>query len=370
MARLKALPNVVVWSAVFVAVLEVSARLDDRLTFGTPLLSSPSLANLQVFDDTGIHGRPFARFQNWRLNSLGLQGVETSERKPPETLRVVVLGASESFGPYERAGMSYPAQLERLLADRLGGRVEVLNAALPGMSLPRVTEFCEKRLRVLQPDVVVYYPSPVTYLTDEPPTEVLPPPSPAGAAVEWRFLPKLLRGINQSLPGPLLAWRLDTGQRRALAALRRGRPESWLFRQVPRERLDLFESHLRKLAACLSETGARTILATHANRFGEQLTPADRVQLVAWQIFYPRADGPVLIAMDQAGNEVIRRVSRESGSVLADVAAAVPPSAAYFRDFVHFTDEGSSLVARELLEAVGAAAGGRGGSLQFLAERR
>ena len=32
--------------------------------------------------------------------------------------------------------------------------------------------------------------------------------------------------------------------------------------------------------------------------------------------------------------------------------AAVPSSPPYFRDFVHFTDEGSALVAKELLDLI------------------
>ena len=44
------------------------------------------------------------------------------------------------------------------------------------MTLPRVTDFCRHHLAPLQADVAVYYPSPVTYLTDEAPTESLSEP--------------------------------------------------------------------------------------------------------------------------------------------------------------------------------------------------
>jgi hypothetical protein len=349
---MKRVTDVLVSGLVFVAVLEVSARVDDRLVFGTPFLACPALADLQISDATGIHGRPQARFRKWEMNSLGVQGKETTLHKPTGTFRVVVLGASESFGTYESPGMSYPAQLQRLLAERLTQPVEVLNAALPGMSLPRVIEFCRARLGPLQPDVVVYYPNPVTYLSDVPPSEVLPIVTEAPRHTEWRFPPKLVNGVNHALPAAFAGWRLDHGQRRALAALRRGRPESWLFRQVPQERLDLFEAHLRKLIPCIQLTGAWPIVSTHANRFPESLTPMDQVNLVAWQIYYPRAEGGALLSMDRAANEVIRRVTNEFGAGLADVAAAVPPSAPLFSDFAHFTNEGSALVAKEFLKVI------------------
>jgi hypothetical protein len=362
MALLKQVRGVVTLSLVFVSVLEVSARIDDRLVFGTPLLVNPTVSDLQIVDETGIHGRPHARFQKWHMNSLGVQGPETTLHKPRGAFRVVVLGASESFGPYESPGMCFSDQLQRLLAERLVQRVEVLNASLPGMSLPRVIEFCEERLPSLQPDIVAYYPNPVTYLAEMPPSEVLAVGAEPTHHFDWRFLPKLVNGVNHSFPATFAAWRLDRGQDRALAALRRGRQESWFFRQVPGDRVDLFETHLRKLVACVLSVGARPVLSTHANRFPGSPTPADQVHLVAWQIFYPRAEGGVLLSMDRAANEVVRRVSRESGAALADVAAAVPSSPTYFRDFAHFTDEGSTLVARELLKAVVSGDAGSGQS--------
>jgi hypothetical protein len=345
------LARLIVVGAVFLAVLEIAARLDDRLAFGAAFFSNPSLSDLWVSDQNGIHGRPFARYKKWRMNSLGLLGVETSLQKPPGTLRVVVLGASESFGLYEREGLSYPDQLQRLLAASLRSRVEVLNAALPGMSLPRVIEFCQQHLASLQADIVVYYPSPATYLSEDAPSEVFQPP-PRTQSSSLRFLPKLVSGINRSLPSVVQGRRLDVGQRRALLALRRGRPESWFFRDVPRDRLDLFEAHLTKLVACLLRAGVRPIVTTHANRFTAPTIAAEEPHLVAWQIFYPRADGNVLIAMDRAGNEVLRRVARRFGIRLVDVAAALPAGPRCFRDFVHFSDEGSTLVAHQLLEGV------------------
>jgi hypothetical protein len=352
MALLRRVRDVAVCCAVFVTTLEICARIDDRLTFGTPFLASPTPADLQVYDETGIHGRPRAQFQKWHLNSLGLQGNETTLHKPAGTFRVVVLGASESFGSFESPGMSYPEQLQSLLAERMAQPVEVLNGALPGMSLPRVVEFCRARLGPLQPDVVIYYPSPVTYLSDVPPSEVLPSVVEAPQGAAWRFPLKLANGVNRAFPAAFIAWRLDHGQRRALAALRQGRPESWLFRHVPRDRLELFEAHLRKLILCIQHTGAWPIVATHANRFPEFLAPADQVHLVAWQVFYPRAEGGVLLEMERAANSVIRRVSSEFGAGLADVATAVPPSPQFFGDFAHFTDEGSAIVAARLLQVI------------------
>src|SRR6266545_832103 len=112
--------------------LEVAARVDDRVTWGAPLLGPYRPEVLTEVDSGGIpRNVPGARFEKWRVNQLGFRGAEVSAEKSPGTRRVVCLGQSESFGLYEPDGAEWPARLGTLLAPR--GGLEVVNASVVGL---------------------------------------------------------------------------------------------------------------------------------------------------------------------------------------------------------------------------------------------
>jgi lysophospholipase L1-like esterase len=60
-----------------------------------------------------------------------------------------------------------------------------------------------------------------------------------------------------------------------------------------------------------------------------------------------------------AGNEVLRRVAREEGVPLVDVAAALLGKTGSFVDFVHLAPDAHETVARLLEEAVAVEGGAR-----------
>ncbi|MBX6332820.1 MAG: hypothetical protein IRY91_13310, partial [Gemmatimonadaceae bacterium] len=161
---------------VFGVALEGTARIQDWVRYRMPILSRVTgESDLMMRDRDGMHGRPNAQYRKWVMNNLGLRGPDAPAVKAPGTVRVAMLGASEMFGLYESPDHELPRQLADTLAARLAAgacgahapaRFEVLNAALPGMSLPTVDQDVRMRLARLGLDIVVYYPSPVQYLDD------------------------------------------------------------------------------------------------------------------------------------------------------------------------------------------------------------
>ena len=343
------LARLVAYCAIFVVALELSARLDDLVRFGAPFLGNYSLDGLMVVDDTGLHGKPFASFERWRLNSVGTQGREPSAEPAGSELVVLVLGASESFGLYESPGMSYAAQLERMLADRLGRPVNVQNAAWAGMSLPRATEYCQAGFQGIRPAVVVYYPTPAGYLDDMPPGSARPRLGPLeDPAPVWRFLRRWRAVLKRWLPESTQLWLRN----RQIQAATAGKPDTWFFHDVPEDRVRLFEEQFRSFERCVRSAGVALVVGTHANRFSDPPAPSDRPFLLAWRMFYPRADERVLLAMDRRVNHAIARVAAEEDIPVADIAGAVPPDPRNFQDFSHFTDRGSTLAAAAFADAI------------------
>jgi hypothetical protein len=328
--------------------LEVCARVDDHLTDGAPWVGLHSFDDMVTFDGSVLRGRPGVRFDKWRMNNLGFRGRDRALAKPPGTLRVVALGASETFGVYESSDMEYPAQLERMLAARLRRRVEVFNTAFLGMSLPRVTEFCRRDLGSLHADVVVYYPTPTSYLSDRPPGSAVRPRASA-PALELRVARYVEKAVRSHVPEDVLYWI----RRVELDRLISGKPPSWFFHEAPADRLELFETHLEELIACVRRSGARLILVTHPHRFGGgELTPTDRRLFVAWRRFYPRATDRGLLSMEESANASIRKLADRNGVEVADLARAVPPHPENFADYAHFTDRGATIAAGALADVI------------------
>ena len=155
--------------------LEAATRIDEWVRWKTRALArASSVSELILVDSTGGYGVPGEQYRQFAINSAGFRGPELRSGKA----RVLVVGASETFGLYERPGLEYPRQLQDTLA-AAGCDVDVINSALPGFSLPTLTATYLHRLRALQPALVVIYPTPVQYLDYETPIWK-PPASPRG----------------------------------------------------------------------------------------------------------------------------------------------------------------------------------------------
>lgn len=346
-------------ATVFALALEATCRIDDALRFGTPLFSRvESEAELLVRDSAGEHGRPHARYKKWVINNVGMRGPDVPIVKPPGTLRVVTAGASETFGLYETPDHEFPRQLEDTLRARCGPRVEVLNAAIFGMTLPTLEQDLRLRVRPLDPDVVVLYPTPVQYLNDEVPERATPDsgrpvPLPVSFALYPRSVERLRNQFKQLLPTWLATdLRLDEIAREA-----RAHPAGWRFTGVPEDRLAAYDADLRHTIGTIRSIGAIPVIAIHVNAF-DGGGPLDEPMLVSWENQYHRATGDVLLAFDNAAARATMRAASDSGVPFVDLRRMHgPPGARLFADYAHFTDAGAASVASALAPLVIRAAG-------------
>ena len=306
-------------------------------------------------DASGPHGRPFARYTKYILNNLGMRGPDVAAAKRPDVIRVVALGASETFGLYESPGREFPRQLEDSL--RSCGRFEVINGALIGMLLPTEDEYLRLRVAALHPDIVVLYPSPPQYLLDSVPTATPPDTTPgAGHDINWlqlRVAQRLADRLNSLIPARIRYY----FRRRDLEA----RAREWHFDAVPTDRLARFEADLRHVVGTVRDIGARPVLMTHADVFMAE-GPSNKVLLEQWRQFYPHAAGTTLIQFDSAAAVATRTIAERESVPVVDLAAIVRdslshPARSYFGDYEHFTDAGAGIVARVLRPTVLGAAG-------------
>jgi len=348
---------------------ELTVRVQDWVRYRMPILSPvTSEADLMVRDRLGAHGRPNAQFRKWSIDSLGFRGVDVPVVKSVGTVRIVLTGASETFGLYESPRREYARALEDTLNAQLAAgacdaalvrRFEVLNDALPGMSLPTVEQEIQLRLGRFAPDVIVHYPTPAQFLEERVPFAT--PRDTAtgshdirgsiGRALHPRGLDILRDELKKVTPQPLLTWL----RKRSAEAEQRQHPAGWRFTGVPRDRMTAYDSDLRALIGDIRALGAEPVLATHATAF-ERPRSDSAALLQAWERFYPRASGATIIRFDEAARATTIAAASDSAVIVADIAGMFAHTdGANFADFVHFTDAGSARVAQVLAPAVLAA---------------
>jgi lysophospholipase L1-like esterase len=344
------------WGALLLATCllggEVAGRLDDALFHGVPFFSNPTDNDLTTRDWFGKRGREHGKFGKWKLNSLGFRGPEITVGRTPGCARIVVLGASETFGYLESPGHEYPS----LLADKLSARgcVEVVNAAVAGMGLGTMQRYWTYWVARLRPDVVLIYPSPLFYLGNTAahefePRPVLPPTLPSSPAsdalvdhpFESRFISRLRGVAGAVVPRWVNRYRSERQVRAILAA----QPPAPEINSPPAEDLAAFRRDLNGLIESIRNSGARVVLLTHAERAGWPIERRDLPDLWAMRVFKPHASLPVLVEFDRAGNAIITETAQQQNVQLIDAATSLNAHFDNFGDLVHFNDKGADIMA-------------------------
>jgi lysophospholipase L1-like esterase len=333
---------------------ELFARLDDWWFADVPFLSTPSYNDLFMEDELGRRGKPHAHFEKWRMNNFGFRSPETMTQAPdPSTVRVALLGASETFGLYESPNHEYAAQLAKLVAPR---NLEIVNTGLPGITLHTLSDYWNNWVVTFRPQVAVVYPSTHLYMTceddlpqqDAPKAPRAPPPQkPKPFSVSIGDLRLVARAKNVvELPDRVVEWRNE----RKILAVTSQHSASWLYSKPPQLCVDAFRADLEQLIDNVQRAGTRLVLATQATSAAVTPDSAGLRDLESFRAFSPRAPALVLRQFIAQSNDAVRSVAAERRLPLVDVDAALSGQRENFGDLVHFNDAGAARMAR-LLEA-------------------
>ncbi len=92
------------------------------------------------------------------INSRGFRGREFTDRKKPGVIRIVTLGASSTFGYFNRDEETYPVYLEQILNDRYSGELhfEVINMGIPHLTAENIYALFLAEGIQLNPDIVTF----------------------------------------------------------------------------------------------------------------------------------------------------------------------------------------------------------------------
>jgi hypothetical protein len=347
----------------FIVSIEICARIDDAVRYGAPFWQRYSAECLKSSDDTGIPCNiPNARFQKWHNNSYGFRGPEILAAKTPGTLRVVCLGASESYGLYESPRKEWPAQLLELLPSP---KYQVINASVVGLGLRSYEPYVKKYVLPLEPDVIVCFVNPFFYATrlertgvDQTSTvkpanrtEKKPHIALTGMIISnVRCLPKIKqafkKALQNSFPKELQRYQIRSLQKEVetAEALRlKGRKPKDI---VPDASVRSFKNDLSKFVSFLESHHVKVLLSTYPSLIGRENLSVYPDIFLDNRRFFVEFSLPGMIDVLDKSNSSIRAVAIERGVMFVDCRALVPKTSEYFGDNVHYTDRGAREIAK------------------------
>jgi lysophospholipase L1-like esterase len=332
----------IICCVLFFSIWEVCARVDDYLEEGAPLFGNHAMSAMLTHDDYGVVGRPYGHFGKWKLNALGYRGPDIH----PNTLKIICIGASETFGMAESGGMEYPRQLERVLNAREPDlHVEVVNVAYAGQSLRTFSHRIDNVVDPLSPRIAILYPGFLGYIND---ASIGQPDQ-----LDWIREPK---GFHSRIEEKLLSsidrmpqWAENLHFRYHIwRALQRNKV---IVKTIPESHVDQFRSDLRAVLDGLEARHVRPVLVTHATFFGQSVEPNERFMLIAWRRFEPNLADDGWLDVERRMNAVIRQEAQERHLPLVE-AANVLSGPENFSDWVHFTNQGANKMANLIADQV------------------
>ncbi|MEP7343645.1 MAG: SGNH/GDSL hydrolase family protein [Gemmatimonadaceae bacterium] len=326
---------------IFGLAVEFWARVDDYVAYAAPMWSSYNNRGLYTTDSLGQRGKPNASYRKWQLNELGFRGPAFKLGR----VNIVSFGASETFGLYESDGKEYPRQLEEMLNRRLGNEtVQVVNAAYPGESALTANVRAPEIVEQIHPTLAIVYPTPADYiwLPYLSPSKSGPQPK---EKFEWRVAERVRTLIKGVLPQAIQT-------RLREMEIERSAAEFKVMDTLPEENVQRFHDDVTRLVLTLRSRGVRPVIVTHASALAPTSTADDRQLLVSWRKFYPMLKEAGFLDMEQRMNEALRAIATEQNMTLIDAARAIPPNHVNFADFVHFTDQGATMMASTLADGL------------------
>jgi lysophospholipase L1-like esterase len=263
----------------------------------------------------------------YEIDSSGLRDREFSKRKNENTIRIICMGNSCTFGWMIKQDQTYPKILERMLREKYPHlKVEVINAGITGYSSFQGKRFLQDNIIGLQPDIIT-----IDFGWNDQ--------WPAASNIEDK---------NQKLPNQ---WILDL-QDLLL------RTEVYKFMKYV-----VFEFMSHPKEKQVSITKSRVSLVDFRNNLEEMIgfcrSSNSKVILLASpighkEIYIENRQYKLVYEVHQAYNQVVRKVANEMQVPLVDIAKDFEDNPEYYDRgvFIHFNAKGSEAVAKNLFECL------------------
>jgi len=324
---------------------------------------------LVQMDSNGIlHNIPNTRYKKWKINSLGFRGAEIDLEKKEGQIRIVCLGASETFGYYESYGKEWPSQLGEMLRDKFP-KVEVSNVSVAGQHLRKRREYVEQYVLPLKPDImIIFHQRFFDYVRNSMRGEESEYPAKNVKGKRGKYpvqvdscietpiavLSQPAEAAKKSLPE---RWLTQIRIRRLRRKIRQKERKYLTYREpmeeAPEEMILEYEEQLRSFAHYLKENNITPVLSTYPTL----VTPSNEhiyedLLLAYRRVFCIELSENGILDTVRKWNHAIRKIAKEQNVVLADNGHLIPKTLKYFADNCHFTDQGAEMIARNCYDVL------------------
>lgn len=267
-------------------------------------------------------------------NHLGLRGPEITDQPEPGEWRLAILGASSIYGATTaRNEETIPARLEQMLSSDHDGKVTVINAGIPGMTIGRMQTMLEKVVLPLGPHLVIFYPG-FQHISGACRRQT---PRDGGLGLPWPGLPDWVQLDDIIVKN---------------SAFLREKPDI-LYPESPSLSVSQYKADLERLLQIAREGGADLILTTAARGYRPNLSDDENRALSRNTRMFATCFSPqAIIAATALFNESIRQFARDRGVMMVDLEKEIPGGWAYSDDGNHFSEKGEYLASAVLARAL------------------
>jgi len=274
-----------------------------------------------------------------RTNELGLRSPSIFVAKPPNTVRIAVIGASTAMGLYAVSNEeTFSYQLGKFLeASHPSTHIEVINAGISGYGLTDQSIMLEKIVLPLKPDIVIVY-SGFNDFADYC----------RGESGE-----KINRARIQRVGVPLIelpSWLLSSELiHKNTVALRSFPANRNVYRSAATVDLSPYKKKLEGLIQVAKRGNVKLVVSTNARAFRRDQSQAEQEALSETARYYnPCFDTAGLHTLHERHNNAILELTRSRGVQSVRLDELIPGGRRYFVDASHFSNEGEKKAAEHL----------------------
>jgi lysophospholipase L1-like esterase len=277
-----------------------------------------------------------------KINSLGFRSPELISPKPDTIVRLDFLGGSTTFCAEASSNEhTWPHLVwEQVKKAKPNQQFDYLNAAVPGYTVKTSLKNLQKRVKYLDPDVIIIY-----HATND-------------LAADSRLF-AVKQGLYQNAEKnrdlvSKYSLLLSLVKKNLLIRKRQEQAVDDLKLEFePRELSAGFKKRLRRLVEESQKFAKLVAVVTFSHQIRREQDRAIQLKAANTALYYmPYMNIDGLLAGYEEYNKIIRAVTEDTGALLIEGEMDIPGNDTYFYDSVHFTDAGSVLMARRVSRAL------------------
>lgn len=288
------------------------------------------------------------------INNQGFVGREVQKKKPEGVYRIICLGGSATAN-FENSddNHTFPAQLERILSDKLRSKnIEVLNAGIRGYNTAEILIYLSLNLLDYQPDMIIFYEAfndllPNSYPNFSSDYSHFRRPAWYGLIHKRSLIEKIFE--HSLIFVVIRSWITNYNEIHNVIAYSTKRPPQNPYMHLnlggdsfKKEGFDTYERNIKSIIAIAQSRAIQVVIPTFAH-----VVEMDR------RIHFPGDLRKLLIGGLAEHNNRVRQIWQTNNQVIGtDLDKTMSGKMGYFFDFVHFNDAGSLKAAELLAESI------------------